>query len=719
MLVVTGSFAALQSSTAYATEPGTDGLLAASTDYGTTIGNADGTGQHVPAPLAYARDASWSSDGSRIAWQNIAGTAGLVVSDPDGTNQVEIPNTTHSGGPTWFDSNTKLVFEDDANNGAGPTQLYVASVTGTGPKTLLLATDPGCADIRPLAHGNLIVFTRLCTVSSQVWLYDQTTGTAHMVLDRALEGDISPDGTKIVFSRVVSGGGEELFESAIDGSGVTKLTTTGATQSKRHEDPAWSPSGTRIAYYSNGGANGQDTEVFDLATKTETVWLAQSWGSPSWQPINPSAPKPPAPPSDLGTYYPMSPYRILDTRTGLGGPHGAVGDGGFVNLQVTGSGGVPADASTVVLNVTVTEPTGSGFVTVYPEGVPRPNASSLNFTPGWTGANSVTVKIGYNGRVDLFNAGGSVQLVADVFGYYTKGHTSPGFMGGQYHPLSQPLRLTDTREWGLNTPGGLIPGDAYITSAVDGDPTVLPHIRAFAVNVTATQPAGSGFLTAWNGSGSLPGTSTVNYTAGATVPNFAVVPTAPCVDCGGAPPAGADGLPSIGVYTTTATHIIVDLVGYYDDGTVPNGLRFSPNVPTRIADTRIGQGWPGRLGWGETASILTPSSIANADTRALALNVTGVLPTQDTFLTVWPSGSSRPDTSNLNPTAGSVVPNAVQTGIAGDDRFNIFNAGGFCDVVVDVVGTFYQYPPTAGAASSQVAPALMKVGQSSTQFKRL
>jgi hypothetical protein len=178
-------------------------------------------------------------------------------------------------------------------------------------------------------------------------------------------------------------------------------------------------------------------------------------------------------------------------------------------------------------------------------------------------------------------------------------------------------------------------------------------------------------------------------------------------------------LPSIGVYTTTATHMIVDLVGYYDDGTVPNGLRFSPNVPTRIADTRIGQGWPTRLGWGETASILTPSSIANADTRALALNVTGVLPTQDTFLTVWPSGSSRPDTSNLNPTAGSVVPNAVQTGIAGDDRFNIFNAGGFCDVVVDVVGTFYQYPPTAGAASSQVAPALMKVGQSSTQFKRL
>ena len=42
-----------------------------------------------------------------------------------------------------------------------------------------------------------------------------------------------------------------------------------------------------------------------------------------------------------------------------------------------------------------------------------------------------------------------------------------------------------------------------------------------------------------------------------------------------------------------------------------------------------------------------------------------------------------------------MVPNAVQTMIDADHKFNIFNAGGYCDVVVDVVGTFYQYPPSA------------------------
>jgi hypothetical protein len=132
-------------------------------------------------------------------------------------------------------------------------------------------------------------------------------------------------------------------------------------------------------------------------------------------------------------------------------------------------------------------------------------------------------------------------------------------------------------------------------------------------------------------------------------------------------------------------------------------------VPTRIADTRSGQGWPSRLGPAATASIAAPATVVNADTRALATNVTAVLPTSATYLTVWPSGAARPNTSNLNPTAGSVVPNAVQTMIGSDGRFNVFNAGGYCDVVIDVVGTFYRYPPStpSGWSTSTVNPALV------------
>ncbi|WP_146228052.1 choice-of-anchor D domain-containing protein [Micromonospora sp. S4605] len=410
--------------------------------------------------------------------------------------------------------------------------------------------------------------------------------------------------------------------------------------------------------------------------------------------------------SDKGTYSTMSPYRILDTRSGKGAPKALVGSGKVVSLQVTGAGGVPTDASTVVLNVTVTGPTGSGFVTVYPSDVARPNASSLNYVKGWTGANSVTVKVGANGKVNLYNAGASTHLVADVFGYYSKGHECcSGYDGGQYHALAKPIRLTDTRTWGSR-----LPADHYLNSVANWNSTINPRVRAFAVNITATSPTGSGFLTAWSGYAyGLPNTSTLNYVKGATVPNFAVVPTTPCDDCG-----SATGLPSIGVYTSTSTHVIVDLVGFYDDGTLPNGLRFSPAVPTRIADTRAGQGWPARLGPGQTATIAAPSPVTDADTRALATNVTAVKPTQTTFLTVWPAGIDgigRPSTSNLNPTAGSVVPNAVQTMVGPDRRFNVYNASGYCDVVVDVVGTFYRYPPSApadweaGARARDAAPA--------------
>ncbi|MGK5441852.1 choice-of-anchor D domain-containing protein [Micromonospora sp. URMC 105] len=404
---------------------------------------------------------------------------------------------------------------------------------------------------------------------------------------------------------------------------------------------------------------------------------------------------------DGGTYYPVAPFRIMDTRSGKGAPKRMVGPGGLVSLQVTGSGGVTTEASTVVLNVTVTGPTTNGFVTVYPSGLSRPTASSLNFTKGWTGANSVTVRVGADGKVKFYNHTGSTHIIVDVDGYYSKGHECcSGYMGGQYHPLSKPVRITDTRTWG----NGRVPREHYINSAASWGSTINPRVRAFAVSVTATQPSSAGFLTAWDGSqDNLPNTSTLNYSTGATVPNFAVVPTTPCVNCG-----SATGWPSIGVYTHAPAHIIVDIVGFYDDGSLPNGLRFESIAPTRIVDTRTGQGWPSRLGPGATATVPTPKTIANADTWGLATNVTAVKPTSTTVMTIWPSGVARPSTSSLNPRAGSLVSNAVQTMISAEDKFNVYNASGYTDFVVDVVGTFNLYPPSPpagwGGDLSSVAP---------------
>jgi hypothetical protein len=75
--------------------------------------------------------------------------------------------------------------------------------------------------------------------------------------------------------------------------------------------------------------------------------------------------------------------------------------------------------SAVVMNVTVTSPTAAGYITAYPDGQSRPNASNLNFVPGETVPNLVVVPVGGDGSVMLFNGSlGRVNLVADIAGYF-------------------------------------------------------------------------------------------------------------------------------------------------------------------------------------------------------------------------------------------------------------------------------------------------------------
>ena len=87
-------------------------------------------------------------------------------------------------------------------------------------------------------------------------------------------------------------------------------------------------------------------------------------------------------------------------------------------LTVLGRGGVPADATAVVLNVTVTEPVATGFVTVFPCGDGRPIASNLNFVGNQTVPNMVISKVGANGKVCLYS-NETTHLVVDVNGYFT------------------------------------------------------------------------------------------------------------------------------------------------------------------------------------------------------------------------------------------------------------------------------------------------------------
>jgi hypothetical protein len=415
-----------------------------------------------------------------------------------------------------------------------------------------------------------------------------------------------------------------------------------------------------------------------------------------------------------GTYVPVNPSRILDTRFS-NGASGPVGTGGTVHLQVAGRGGIPASGvSSVVLNVTVTSPTAASYVSVYPTGQTRPNASSLNFVPGWTGANSVTVGLGAGGGVDLFNHVGTTHLIADVVGYYVADNSS-GLSGGELQVVD-PERLFDSRfDWDLGRLAGGTAVKVPVSYGTPEDPDFYDsHIRALAVNITAVDGAGAGYLTSWSGAGQPPNASTLNFTSGAVVPNFAIVPTSICSECG--------GLPAIGIYTSVDVHVIVDVIGFYDDGQLADGthdgLRFTPLAPFRIVDSRNGYGMPGALGQQATARIAPP--FLPPATAAVALNITAVSPTATTFITAWPTGGPRPTVSTLNPSAGQIIPNAAIVTLGDGNAFNLFNNLGSVHIVVDQVGNFYYRPASssaAGKASANLADKRIAIVSGSGNLK--
>ncbi|WP_345632380.1 hypothetical protein [Rugosimonospora acidiphila] len=350
----------------------------------------------------------------------------------------------------------------------------------------------------------------------------------------------------------------------------------------------------------------------------------------------------------------------------------------------------------VVLNVTVVSPTVASYLTVWPTGGARPTVSNIDFAAGWTGANSTTVPLGSGGQVDIYNLTGQVQVLADVVGFYASDASATSTLGDGGDMVSvAPSRVFDSRDNDrpLFSPGGL-------TLSLDFGPAINPYVQAVAINLTAVNPQGSGFMAIWDGAGTPPGTSTLDYAAGKTVSNLTIVPTTPC-NIG---PACA-GRPMFSVYNQgAATDALVDVTAIYTDTAIGAGGRFQPMNPVRIADTRTALGARGPLGANDTGLFGPPTSVWDSNTYALAANVTAVAPTADTYLTAWAAGDSRPPSSNLDPARGSTVANTADLPLGEGHAFNVYNHAGTVNVLVDVQGRF-ELPAAAPANTRDAGPA--------------
>lgn len=384
---------------------------------------------------------------------------------------------------------------------------------------------------------------------------------------------------------------------------------------------------------------------------------------------------------DSGTRLtPVTPTRILDTRPGAGHHvFATLGSGGSGDLPVAGATTpIPADAEAVILNVTATGPTASAFLTVYPTGEGRPQASNLNVVPGQTVANLVTVKVGAGGRVTVFNSFGSTDVVVDIVGYYS------GSSSGATFTPRPPTRILDSRPGaghvGFATLGTRGKGNLVVRGGTTGVPG---DANAVVLNLTATGPTGSGFITAYPtvaAPNAPPLASSLNVVPGLTVANLVTVPI-----------GDANSITLFNSFG--ATDLVADVVGYFRVGDVAGGA-FHPLSPTRVLDSRPGAGHIGFTTLGSSQhDDLVVAGVATVPALAGGVigNLTATGPTGSGYLTAYPTAAAPnppPLASNLNFLPGRTIPNLASVKVGVNGKISIFNSFGSTNVIFDLAGWY-------------------------------
>jgi hypothetical protein len=384
------------------------------------------------------------------------------------------------------------------------------------------------------------------------------------------------------------------------------------------------------------------------------------------------------------TYFPLTPGRVLDTRNGTGtlGTVNPIGPGSKIDVKVTDVVGVPATGVTAVaLNVVATDAAGpASYLTVWPAGQTQPLASNLNFVPGVSVPNLVIAQVGIDGKVSIYNNLGTINVAADVQGYFM-GNTT----GSSYVPLS-PARVLDTRNGTGGTASPVGPGGVIELKVTDAGGVPAAGGTAVALNVTATNVSGAeSYLTVWPSGASRPVASNLNFIGGQTVPNLVIARV------------GEGG--RVAIYNNLGNvDVVADTQGYFAApvaaGTALPGSQYHPTSPARILDTRNGVGVPGgatgQLGQGNTLDLqVTGAGGVPTNATAVVLNVTAAdSPGPDSYLTLYPTGTSQPLASNLNFVRGQTVANLVIARIGSGGRVTIYNNLGSTVVVADVQGWF-------------------------------
>jgi hypothetical protein len=266
-----------------------------------------------------------------------------------------------------------------------------------------------------------------------------------------------------------------------------------------------------------------------------------------------------APPTSQGlAFYPVTPCRVVDTRSGAAGSGttGAFSSPSLVagatrNFPIPSSDcGIPSSSAAYSMRMTVVAPGPLGYLTTWPAGQPFPVVATLNALDGGVVGNEAIVPAGTNGAISVY-ATNNTDLVIDINGYFAP----PGNPGALYFYFLPPCRVADTRS-GSGFSGGFGPpslvGGTSREFAMPASVCAIPDSAlAYSLNMTVVVPSGDGlgYLTAWPTGQTFPVAATLNALDGGVVAAGSIVP------------AGSGG--AINVFASNPTDLVIDINGYF------------------------------------------------------------------------------------------------------------------------------------------------------------
>ncbi len=383
--------------------------------------------------------------------------------------------------------------------------------------------------------------------------------------------------------------------------------------------------------------------------------------------------------SPLSDYEPIAAVRLRDTRAGYSNDVDetgvtAPGAGATTTLKILGRAGVPSTAHSVALNATVTNPKAAGFVTFWPCDKPRPNTSNVNYAVGQTTSNIVLAEPDSFGNVCIFTSA-ATDVVVDAIGF-NRATSDYSAASGRIFDSRPGNPTSDGRSGGerLDGTAGPIPANESVAAFELRAPG-----QAVFFNVTVVNPRAAGWVRVFPCIGPEPKTSNVNFVAGQTAANLVAV-SFPATNPRVSPPPS-----NFCVRASAMTDLVVDIVGRYDAQSSFHTITAARLRDTRPTESTIDalQVGPAKLLPSTTDQIMVTNRAGiPADARVVALTITVTNPSTPGWLAVYPCGSPRPSTSNINFGPGQTTANTVLAPVGSDGKVCVYTTSA-TDLIVD------------------------------------